>query len=172
MKNAQNSLDLDLFAKQTLLLVTCIQVAPWYNFIGCNFPYLVDTSLGVRPFGQTYDKRSISIETLQKILNLVPPRRTSKRKRKEKEKSKKKKRIVLLYQVSTGSTGLRVPNSRFRVSSTRRRVPSTSRRVPTLPAVEHLASTSCQPKFSFCGVIFSCAIANKSINFRYIMLSN
>ena len=94
MKNAQNSLDLDLFAKQTLLLVTCIQVAPWYNFIGCNFPYLVDTSLGVRPFGQTYDKRSISIETLQNILNLVPPRRTSK---KEKEKEKKK-RIVLLYQ--------------------------------------------------------------------------
>ena len=78
MRNAQNSLDLYLFVKKTLLSVTCIQVAPWYNFIGCNFPYLVDTSLGVRPFGQTYDKRSISIETLQNILNLVPPRRTSK----------------------------------------------------------------------------------------------
>ena len=63
------------------------QVAHWYNFIGCNFPYLVDTSLGVRPFGQTYDKRSISIETLQNILNLVPPRRTSKIKKiKRKEK--------------------------------------------------------------------------------------
>ena len=126
MRNAQNSLDLYLFVKKTLLSVTCIQVAHWYNFIGCNFPYLVDTSLGVRPFGQTYDKRSISIETLQNILNLVPPRRTSK----IKINKKKRKKELFCCTSCTGSTGLRVPTSRFRVPSTRRRVPSTSRRVP------------------------------------------
>ena len=128
MKNAQNSLDLDLFAKQTLLLVTCIQVAPWYNFIGCNFPYLVDTSLGVRPFGQTYDKRSISIETLQNILNLVPPRRTSKIK-KNKKKRKEKKNCFVVPAVPV------VPGCEYLLAGSEYLVPDAEYLVP---AVEYL----------------------------------